>query len=169
MDDPVAPAIPPRVACPGDAEAICGIYNPYVLDSVVSFEEDAVTAPEMRRRMCAHGAGYPWLVIEVAGTIDGFAYATPWKARAAYRHSVECSVYVAPRAHRRGHGRRLYLELLERLRASGMRTAIAGIAQPNEASVALHEALGFAKVAHFRRVGFKFGRWVDVGYWQLHL
>jgi phosphinothricin acetyltransferase len=158
-----------RAACEADASFICDIYNPYVLESRVTFEEVAVTPGEMRRRMGAHGTAFPWLVIESGGVLEAFAYATPWKPRAAYRHSVECSVYVASRAQRRGHGRRLYGELVQRLRSTGMRTAIAGIALPNEASVALHESLGFAKVAHFERIGHKLGRWVDVGYWQLQL
>jgi len=152
-----------------DAEAICAIYNPFVLESWVSFEEAAVEPDEMRRRMRAYGETHPWLVMEAAGVIQAYAYAVPWRARPAYRHSVECSVYVAPGARRRGYGQRLYEALFARLREAGMHSVIAGIAQPNEASVALHEAMGMRKVAHFAQVGRKFGRWVDVGYWQREL
>ncbi len=166
---PAASAARLRTACAADAAAICDVYNPYVLDTCFSFEEEPVTPAQMCRRMQAHGEHYPWLVIEAAGTIEAFAHAVPWKARAAYRHSVESSIYVAPEAQRCGRGRWLYGALLERLRDAGMHTAIAGIALPNAPSVALHEALGFTRVAHFRQVGRKHGRWIDVGYWQLQL
>ena len=99
----------------------------------------------------------------------GYAYATPWRVRSAYRFSVESSVYVHKDCAHQGIGRRLYGVLLDELRARGLAVVIGGIAQPNPASVALHEACGFRKVAHFERVGRKFERWVDVGYWQLQL
>lgn len=166
MPEPPTTSATLREARAQDAEAICAIYNPFVLDSCVSFEETAVEPDEMRRRMRAHGAACPWLVMESGGSVQAYAYAVPWRARPAYRHSVECSVYVAPEVRRRGHGRRLYQALFARLRAAGMHSVIAGIALPNEASVALHEAVGMHKVAHFAQVGRKFGRWVDVGYWQ---
>lgn len=169
MPDTPAPAAVLRDARPADADAICAIYNPFVLDTCVSFEETAVEPDEMRRRMRAHGDACPWLVMEVAGVVEAYAYAVPWRTRPAYRTSVECSVYVAPDVRRRGHGRRLYTALFERLRAAGMRSVIAGIALPNPASIAMHEAMGMSKVAHFVRVGRKFGRWVDVGYWQREL
>lgn len=169
MPDSTSTAATLREARAEDAEAICAIYNPFVLDSCVSFEESAVEPDEMRRRMRAHGPAYPWLVMEAGGIIEAYAYAVPWRARPAYRHSVECSVYVAPGARRRGHGRKLYEALFARLREAGMHSVIAGIAQPNEASVALHEAMGMHKVAHFAQVGQKFGRWVDVAYWQREL
>ena len=101
--------------------------------------------------------------------LAGYAYATKWRVRHAYRYSVETSVYVGAGHGRKGYGSALYGELLRRLRTSGCHLAIAGIAQPNEASVALHERMGFRKVAHFGEVGFKFGRWLDVGYWELRL
>ncbi|MCG2585625.1 arsinothricin resistance N-acetyltransferase ArsN1 family B [Massilia sp. TS11] len=159
-----------RPAQPGDAAAIAAIYNPYVLETCISFEEQPVGAEEIAARLARTvGAGLPWLVIEADGELLGYAYASKWRERAAYRHSVETSVYLAPAAHGRGLGRQLYTALLERLRALGMHCAIGGIAQPNPASVALHESLGFVQVALFKEVGFKAGDWRDVGYWQLQL
>ncbi|MBB3219789.1 arsinothricin resistance N-acetyltransferase ArsN1 family B [Pseudoduganella umbonata] len=160
-----------REARPGDAAAIAAIYNPYIEDTTVSFEEVAVSAGDMGGRIAAVQDGaLPWLVLELPdGAIAGYAYATAWRVRHAYRFSVETSVYLARGSERQGHGTALYLALLERLRARGCHLAIAGIAQPNDASVALHEKLGYKKVAHFGEVGFKFGRWLDVGYWELRL
>jgi phosphinothricin acetyltransferase len=111
----------------------------------------------------------PWLVFETAAGIAGYAYAAPWKARAAYRHSVESSIYLAPHATGKGLGSALYSELIADLRRLGMHCVIGGAALPNPASVALHDKLGFIKVADFRQVGFKFGRWIDVSYWELLL
>jgi phosphinothricin acetyltransferase len=111
----------------------------------------------------------PWLVAEKDGSVIGFAYATPWKTRSAYRFSVEITVYLAPGHGRNGVGSALYQQLFEHLRARGAHSVIGGIALPNDASVALHEKFGLSKVAHFHEVGFKFGRWIDVGYWQLTL
>jgi L-amino acid N-acyltransferase YncA len=153
-----------------DAAAICGIYNHYVLHTVVSFEEEAVAPEEMARRIAkVAAAGLPWLVLEEEGALIGYAYATPWKERSGYRYAVESSVYLRASAGGKGHGSRLYAELLAVLRSLPLRTVIGGIALPNDASVGLHEKAGFRKVAHFERVGWKCARWVDVGYWQLSL
>jgi phosphinothricin acetyltransferase len=111
------------------------------------------------------GASRPWLVAEDERVL-GFAYAGRWRGRCAYRFSAEITVYMDERATGRGLGSRLLTELFERLRAAGMHSVLAGIALPNEASVALHEKMGMEKVAHFGQVGFKLGRWIDVGYWQ---
>ena len=108
----------------------------------------------------------PWLVAERNGEVAGYAYASKWKGRCAYRYSVETTVYVEKEAVGHGIGRLLYADLLAALRALSLHVAIGGIALPNERSVRLHEALGFRKVAHFEQVGFKLERWVDVGYWQ---
>lgn len=156
-----------RTVTPEDAALICQIYNHYVATTTISFEEAPVGEAEMAGRIAA--SRFPWLVLEQDGELLGYAYATAWRARPAYRHSVESSVYVAPAATGRQVGLRLYRQLLEALRAAGLHTVIGGIAQPNEASVRLHERLGFRKVAHFEQVGFKHGRWIDVGYWQLQL
>ena len=156
-----------RAAVAGDSSAIAAIYNHYIAQTVITFEEEAVPAPEMARRIEEAGsASLPWLVSEREGKVLGYAYATPWRARSAYRFSVEVTVYVDPDCPRMGIGRRLYEELLPKLEDRGAHAAFGVIALPNDASVALHERLGFAKVAHLREVGWKFGRWIDVGYWQ---
>jgi phosphinothricin acetyltransferase len=152
-----------------DAGAICAIYNPHVTGTIVTFEEQEVSVATMRERISGVTATYPWLVFEENGVVGGYSYASQWRVRSAFRYSVETTVYVAPQFHRRGIGTALYRELIERLRALGMHRAVGGIALPNAASVALHESLGFRKVAHFDESGRKFDRWIDVGYWQLDL
>jgi L-amino acid N-acyltransferase YncA len=159
-----------RPATPADAARICAIYNHYVTATTVSFEEDPVDEQQMAQRIADVGAaGLPWLVLEVDGELAGYAYATKWRVRPAYRHSVESSIYLDRAFAGRGFGRMLYGALLDALRGRELHLVIGGIAQPNDASAALHEALGFRKVAHFSEVGKKFGRWVDVGYWELRL
>lgn len=167
---PVGPGTPRmliRDATPEDAAAIAAIYNVYVAGTCISFETAPVPDDEMRARMAeVTDADLPWLVAADDTEVLGYAYASKWKGRCAYRHSVESTVYLGEAHHGRGVGRQLYAALLERLRGQGFRTAIGGIALPNAASVALHERLGFEQVAHFREVGFKQDRWIDVGYWQ---
>ena len=159
-----------RAVTPADAGAVAAIYNHYVLHTVVTFEEEPVTADEMSRRIDeVRAASLPWFVAERAGAIAGYAYASRWRARSGYRFSSEVTVYLAPEQGRRGIGSVLYAELLSVLRGSGLHAAIGGIALPNDSSVALHEKFGFKKVAHFEQTGFKFNRWIDVGYWQLIL
>ena len=159
-----------RAVTPADSGAVAAIYNHYVRETVVTFEEEPVAADEMSRRIDEVRAGsLPWFVAERAGAIAGYAYASRWRARSAYRFSSEVTVYLAPEQGRRGIGSALYAELLSALRGSGLHAAIGGIALPNDASVALHEKFGFKKVAHFEQTGFKFNRWIDVGYWQLIL
>jgi phosphinothricin acetyltransferase len=156
-----------RTATPEDADAITSIYNHYVAHTVVTFEEEPVRADDMRRRMKdVFASSLPWLVAESDGRIAGYAYATKWKARSAYRFSAETTVYLADGLGKQGLGTRLYDELFRRLKGQGIHAAIGGIALPNEASVALHEKFGMRKVAHFEQVGFKFGKWVDVAYWE---
>ncbi len=151
-----------------DAAAIAAIYNHYIRHSVATFEEEELGAAEMNARMAdVAAAGYPWLVAEQDGELIGYAYASRWKARAAYRYSVEVSVYLHPEYGGGGWGTRLYSELFSQLRALGVHVMIGGITLPNPASVALHEKMGMRKVAHFPEVGNKQGRWLDVGYWQL--
>ena len=123
----------------------------------------------MAKRITDVTAQLPWLVWETDGVVIGFGYATSWKARAAYRHSVESSIYLAPDVTGRGLGSQLYAALIADLRQRGLHCVIGGAALPNPASVRLHEKLGFQKVAEFRQVGLKFGRWIDVAYWQLML
>lgn len=156
-----------RAAVASDAPAIAAIYAHYVLHSTVTFEEQPVDADEIARRVAAvEASGLPWLVRELDGRTAAYAYATPWRPRSAYRFSVEVTVYVADDARGQGHGRALYGELFAQLRALGRHAALAGITLPNDASIALHEAMGMTKVAHLPEVGFKFGRWLDVGYWH---
>ncbi|HEY8230774.1 MAG TPA: arsinothricin resistance N-acetyltransferase ArsN1 family B [Rhodanobacteraceae bacterium] len=155
-----------RAASTADAPSICAIYNHYVTDTIVTFEEQPVTATEMRSRMDAVLAKLPWLVLEHDGAIAGYAHAAPWKSRIGYRFTVESSIYLAPAHVGRGFGSALYQSLLDNLRVRNIHCVIGGAALPNAASVALHEKLGFTKVAHFRENGFKFGRWIDVAYWQ---
>ncbi|GGD01175.1 arsinothricin resistance N-acetyltransferase ArsN1 family B [Undibacterium terreum] len=155
-----------RAATPSDAEEICRIYNYYVMNTSISFEEVEVTAVEMSRRIADVTQQLPWLVVEQDGLIAGYAYATKWRVRSAYRFSVETSVYLSQDARGQGFGASLYEALLGELGKLGVHAAIGGIAQPNEASVRLHEKMGFHKVAMFEQVGFKNDKWVDVGYWQ---
>jgi L-amino acid N-acyltransferase YncA len=158
-----------RSATQEDAPAICAIYNPYIRDTTITFEEQEVSVEEMRRRIGDVLQSWLWLVCEIDGLIAGYAYATRWRTRAAYRHSVESTIYMSPGHHRRGLGQLLYSELILHLRSQGVHRVMGGIALPNQPSVALHEKLGFKKVAQFEEVGRKFGRWIDVGYWQLSL
>lgn len=157
-----------RMATVEDAAAIAAIYNPYVADTCITFETEPVQAAGMAARITeVLDAGLPWLLAEDAAGAAGFAYASKWKGRCAYRFSVESTVYLHRDHTGRGIGRALYGRLLEEIRARRMHAVIGGIALPNAASVALHERLGFRKVAHFEQVGYKQDRWVDVGYWQL--
>lgn len=156
-----------RNATPEDAAAIAAIYNPYVADTCITFETSTVSEAQMRARIGETAAArLPWLVAGDDDGIAGYAYASEWKGRCAYRYSVESTIYLAPARTGRGIGPQLYAALIERLHADGLHTVMGGIALPNEASIALHERLGFEKVAHFRQVGFKQGRWIDVAYWQ---
>ena len=158
-----------RHATPDDADAICRIYNPYVTDTVISFEEAPVTAADMAARIVDLSRTHPWIVYEESSTVVGYAYAGPWRSRAAYRDAVESTVYVESGAVGSGIGSKLYDALIEELRRRSFHCAMGGIALPNAASVALHEKKGFIKVAHFREVGWKFQRRIDVGYWELVL
>jgi len=156
-----------REAAVDDAEVLARIYNPFIQDTIVTFEETPVSAAEMARRVLeVRDVGLSWLVAEEQGEVAGYAYAARWRARHAYRYTAETTVYLAPGAEGRGLGRRLYQVLCEDLAARGIHAVIGVIALPNPGSIALHERMGFTKVAHFPEVGFKFGRWIDVGYWQ---
>jgi L-amino acid N-acyltransferase YncA len=161
---------PIRDADPGgDADACALIYAPNVEGSPVSFEERAPDEAEMAARIARVSATHPWLVAEHDGQVVGYAYAVPFQERPAYRWSASVSVYVATGHRGRGVGRTLYIALFDRLRAQRIRTACAGITLPNQASVALHERLGFVAVGVHRKIGWKDGAWRDVGLWQLEL
>ncbi|MFT7620245.1 MAG: L-amino acid N-acyltransferase YncA [Planctomycetota bacterium] len=156
---------------PKDAASICDIYNEHVRNTVVTFEFDVVGEVEMRERISSITQTYPWIVLEKDGALCGYAYATEWRHRVAYQQTVETAIYVSEDAQGCGYGRELYLALIERLRLSsrGFHVALGAIALPNPASIALHEKLGFKKVAEFPEVGRKFERWINVGFWQLDL
>jgi L-amino acid N-acyltransferase YncA len=158
-----------RLASVADAEAIAAIYRPVVESTAISFETLAPDRDEMARRLTDTLASHPWVVCDVNGRLAGYAYATRHRVRAAYQWSVDTSVYVDEAWRRSGVGRGLYRSLFAILAAQGFFNAFAGIALPNAASVALHEAVGFEPLGVYRRVGFKFGAWRDVGWWQLAL
>lgn len=156
-----------RAAQIEDAQDIASIYNHYIEHTCVTFEIDPVSANDIARRIQAcQDNNFPWLVAEKNGGVLGYCYATKWKERNAYQHSVEATVYLAPQATAKGLGSKLYRELLAQLKSRGIHAVICGIALPNDASVALHEKFGMEKIAHFKQVGRKFNKWVDVGYWQ---
>ena len=153
-----------------DAAAVAAIYNRYIRETVVTFEDVEVDGAEVARRIeSVFAASFPWLVAEADGQLAGYAYATQWKARSGYRFSAEVTIYLAPDRAGKGIGSALYTRLFEMLRAKGIHAVIGGIALTNEASIALHEKFGMKKVAHFQETGFKFGRWIDVGYWEVIL
>jgi phosphinothricin acetyltransferase len=149
----------------GDVDTICDIYNYYVENTIVTFEEVPVTSTEMAARIAACTRNLPWLVCEAGDQVVGYAYATRWHNRSAYRSCVEVTAYVKNGEGRKGFGQALYEKLLQLL-AGKYHAIVAGISLPNEGSVRLHEKFGFRKVAHFSEVGRKFDQWVDVGYWQ---
>lgn len=155
-----------RVARPADGAALAAIYAPYVRETAISFELAPPTAQEMADRIRDTLARYPWLVGEDRSQVVGYAYAGPYRRRAAYRWSVEVSAYVAPAAQGRGLGRALYAALLALLEAQGFRQAFAGMTLPNPASEGFHAALGFETLGTYRAVGFKEGRWHDVAWTQ---
>jgi L-amino acid N-acyltransferase YncA len=158
-----------RPAADRDASAIAEIYAPFVESSATSFETEAPSAEEIRRRLHETTVAYPWLVCVRGETVAGYAYATKHRVRAAYQWSVETSVYVHDSCRRAGVGRGLYTSLFAILAAQGFVNAYAGITLPNDRSVALHEAVGFQPVGVYRKIGYKTGAWHDVGWWHLAL
>ena len=157
-----------RSAKESDAASLARIYNHYISATCATFETGLIGPKEMEERIAeTQNASLPWLVAEESGEILGYAYASKWKGRCAYRFSVESTVYLDTASTSKGIGSQLYSGLIAAIRALSMHAVIGGIALPNERSIALHERLGFKKVAHFEQVGYKQDRWVDVGYWQL--
>lgn len=155
-----------RQASLADATDLHRIYAPIVSETAISFEEVPPTIEEMEKRIALTLANYPYFVAIMDGKVCGYAYASQHAARAAYRYSVNTAVYIASEVRRTGIGRELYSILLPELTRRGFHAAFAGIALPNLASVALHESMGFEPLGVYREVGFKFGRWHDVGWWQ---
>src|SRR5688500_5125373 len=158
-----------RKASLKDTKEICSIYNYHVANTIVTFEEEHVSENEMRQRIEDIGSKFPWLVYEDDHVIAGYAYASQWRTRSAYRFAAETTVYIHEDFKGRRIGTALYARLIEEMKALSFRSLIGGISLPNDASIALHEKLHFKKVAHFEQVGFKLNHWIDVGYWQLLL
>ncbi len=156
-----------REVSPVDVQQICDIYNHYVKNTFISFEEAPVSCDDMGKRIANITASLPFYVYIKNNNLIGFAYANKWKDRFAYRFSVESSIYLKHDLPGNGFGAKLYKPLLDDLRSKNFHSVIGGIALPNEQSRMFHEKLGFKKVAHFSEVGFKFDRWIDVGYWEL--
>jgi L-amino acid N-acyltransferase YncA len=156
-----------RLATEADVGEIADIYNYYIQNTTATFEESDVTPEEVLSRVQkVTGSGFPWLVAQDNEKVIGYAYANKWNERAAYRHTAEVTAYLSPGSVSNGSGTKLYEELFSQLRELSIFTAIGGITLPNPASVAIHEKFGMKKVAHFEAVGYKFGKWLDVGYWQ---
>jgi len=153
----------------GDAAGCAAIYEPFVRETAISFEERIPTAADFAARIQRIESTHPWLVAEHDGRLAGYAYGCPHRERAAYRWAAEVTVYVEAAFRRQGVGRELYRALLELLRDQGLWVVCAGVTLPNEASIGLHESLGFKPVGIYRRIGYKFGKWWDVGWWQLAL
>lgn len=151
-----------------DIPIIVDIYNYYIAATTASFEEVTVNWEEMSRRVEGVTAQrLPWLCAVVEGRLAGYAYASRWRERSAYRYTAETTIYLAQAFTGMGIGKTLYSTLLEQVRAAAVHTVMAVITLPNPASVALHESLGYRKVGELNEVGYKFKRWIDVGYWQL--
>lgn len=163
------PEVTIRDARAGDAPALLDIYRPFVLDTAVSFELSPPSVSEFENRIASAQSQWAWLVAERADTVAGYAYASAFRTRAAYRFTVEVSAYV--HASHRGYGvaASLYRRLFEILTEKGYCNAYAGIALPNDASVAFHKSLGFTPVGVFHRAGWKFGKWHDVSWWEARL
>jgi phosphinothricin acetyltransferase len=160
-------SIVPAVA--SDLLAINDIYNFYVLNSTATYQEEPETIEGRHRWFEGHGPAHPVIVARLGDAVVGWASLSPYHSRSAYRRTVECSVYVHSSSHRRGTGRALMRDLIARARVAGHHAIIAGIDSEQAASLAMHQALGFARVGHLREVGFKSGRWLDVIYMQLML
>ena len=158
-----------RDATAADADACRAIYAPYVRDTVISFESEVPTEAEMAARIAAAAATHAWLVLEDDGEVVGYAYGGSFASRAAYQWACEVSVYMELGRRRTGGGRALYEALLARLAERGFHMAVAGMTLPNDASVALHRAMGFEPVGTWRRIGFKHGAWHDVAWTQRQL
>jgi len=157
-----------RAVQPKDAKAISEIYNHYIANTVITFEEETISAEEMSNRITSvQVSGLPWLIAQDdVGNVLGYAYASKWRERFSYRFSVEVTVYLSQKYAGKGIGTLLYAELFKQLKANNIHSVIGGITLPNAASVAVHEKFGMNKVAHFSEVGYKFEQWLDVGYWQ---
>jgi L-amino acid N-acyltransferase YncA len=158
-----------RLATKDDAPQIAAIYRPFCVDNCVSFETEAPSADDMAARIEKIRVKYPWLVDDRGGQVAGYAYASPHRERSAYRWAVEVTVYIHENYRGKGVGRGLYTELFKRLRDQGLYKAYAGVLIPNPASQGFHEAMGFEVVGVYKKIGYKLGSWLDVGWWVLTL
>lgn len=150
-----------------DSNQLCEIYNYYILNTIATFEINPIDNAEMQNRIKNIKSKFPFIVYEEKGKILGYAYSTDWKTRSAYKFTVESSIYLKNSEIGKGLGFILYSELINLLKKIDIHSVIGGIALPNLVSIALHEKFGFEKIAHFKEVGFKFNKWVDVAYWEL--
>ena len=158
-----------RLATEADAGGMLEIYAPVVLNTTISSEEQPPSEEEFRGRIRYVLDRFPWLVCTEGDSVVGYAYAAPFRTRAGYRWTAELAIYIHPAHHRRGVGRALYTALLQCLSIQGCRMAVGVIALPNEASVGLHESMGFHRTGTWERIYYKFGEWIDDGVWQLDL
>lgn len=158
-----------RLAKPSDAAGILQIYAPYIRETSFTFETEVPSEEAFAERIAQYLSFCPWVVAEENGVIAGYAYAYRHRERAAYQWSVECSVYIHDDFHRRGIAQALYTSLFEILSKQGFRNVYAVINLPNDRSVALHEKLGFIYFATYEQVGYKLGKWKNVGWWRLIL
>jgi L-amino acid N-acyltransferase YncA len=152
-----------------DIDAVTRIYNHYIKHTCITFEEVEINSTEMANRIKNIQENFPFLVCENNNDLVGYAYASKWKDRSAYRYTAEVTIYLHPDYSGKKFGQQLYAELISQLKIKGFRVLLACIAIPNPASVGLHEKFGFTQVAHFRDVGYKMNRWLDVGYWSKSL
>lgn len=152
-----------------DAEAIQEIYNYYILNSIVTFDEEVKTLDEIKYKITDTIEKYPWFILEENGELIAFAYANQWKDKSAYNQSVEGTIYIKNKNEGKGIGTTLYTYLINNLKSNGYHSILGVISLPNDSSVILHEKLKFEKVAHFKEIGKKFNRQIDVGCWQLIL
>ena len=157
-----------REANSKDAKAIASIYNHYISNTTISFEEKPVNENIVIQRINSNEKN-KWWIYQSADELLGYAYSTKWKPRSAYRYTVESSIYLKPNNFRNGIGTALYIKLLESLKKEGFRRVLAGISLPNDSSVLFHENLGFKKVGQLEAVGYKFKKWIDIGYWELEI
>ena len=149
-----------------DAKAIVDIYNYYILNTNITFEEKQLTVDDMEERIIEKTAKHPWIVYERNGQVIGYAYLSGWHSRSAYRYSNEVSIYLDRNEKGHGIGKELFANLLEISKDYGVHTIVSGITIPNAESISLHEKFGFKKIAEFKEIGFKNNKWLNVGYWQ---
>jgi phosphinothricin acetyltransferase len=158
-----------RIVKPGDAAGICSIYNHYVRETAITFEEIPVSIRDMEGRIRRISGGYPFFIAEENGDIVGYTYLNTWKERSAYRFSAEITIYVRKGHEGKGLGTQLYTRMFESVGKTNLHTILSCITLPNDQSIVLHEKFGFKKTAQFNEIGFKLGSWLDVGYWVLIL